>query len=141
MIAYRGRTCYKIKLLNKSIKEGYKVWVLGDVGYVYDWLWHNHIKRSEDIPLKGLNINRVETTDLTKLVKVHLASTFALILRLIERLRLIYPTHVFCFFLDNLFLNVNISQALLALGICYIGTTRKNAQGIPEWLIKLKQHN
>jgi Transposase IS4 len=25
MIAYRGRTRYKVKLLNKSIKEGYKV--------------------------------------------------------------------------------------------------------------------
>jgi Transposase IS4 len=43
--------------------------------------------------------------------------------------------------LDNLFLNVNVSQALLALRICCAGTTRKNAQGIPDWLIKLKQHN
>jgi len=141
MIAYRGRTRHKVKLPNKPIKEGYKVWVLGDAGYVYDWLWHSHIEGPEDIPSKGLDINRVETTDLTKLVKVHLAPTFALILRLAERLRLIYPTRVFCFFLDNLFLNVNVSQALLALGICCTGTTRKNAQGIPEWLIKLKQHN
>jgi hypothetical protein len=28
----------KVKLPNKPIKEGYKVWVLGDGGYVYDWL-------------------------------------------------------------------------------------------------------
>jgi hypothetical protein len=108
---------------------------------MYDWLWHSHIEGPEDIPLKSLDINRVETTDLTKLVKVHLAPTFTLIFHLIERLRLIYPTRVFCFFLDNLFLNVNISQALLALGICYIGTTCKNAQEISKWLIKLKQHN
>jgi hypothetical protein len=43
--------------------------------------------------------------------------------------------------LDNLFLNINVSQALLALRICCTGTTRKNAQGIPEWVIKLKQRN
>jgi Transposase IS4 len=29
MIAYRGRTSYKVKLPNKPIKEGYKVWTLG----------------------------------------------------------------------------------------------------------------
>ena len=38
MIAYRGRSSHKVKLPNKPIKEGYKVWVLDDVGYVYDWL-------------------------------------------------------------------------------------------------------
>jgi Transposase IS4 len=36
MIAYRGRTIDKVKLLNKPIKEGYKVWVVGDHDYVYD---------------------------------------------------------------------------------------------------------
>ena len=36
MISYRGRSVDKIKLLNKPIKEGYKVWVLGDAGYVYN---------------------------------------------------------------------------------------------------------
>jgi hypothetical protein len=102
---------------------------------------YSYIEGLEDIPSKGLNINRVETIDLTKLIKVHLTLTFTLILRLTERLCLIYPTHVFCFFLDNLFLNINVSQALLALRIYYIGTICKNAQGIPEWLIKLKQHN
>ena len=36
MIAYRGRSVNKIKLPKKPIKEGYKVWVLGDAGYVYN---------------------------------------------------------------------------------------------------------
>jgi Transposase IS4 len=88
-----------------------------------------------------LEINRVESTELIKLIKVHLASIFALILRLVQRLRIIHSERIFCFFLDNLFLNINVSQALLALRICCTGTTRKNAQGIPEWLIKLKQYN
>jgi Transposase IS4 len=50
MIAYKGRTVDKVKLPNKPIKEGYKVWVLGDAGYVYDGLWHSHIDGPEDIP-------------------------------------------------------------------------------------------
>jgi Transposase IS4 len=127
MIAYRGRTIDKVKLSNKPIKEGYKVWVLGDVGYVYDWLWHSHVDGPESIPKKGLEIDRVESTKLTKLTKVYLAPIFALILRLAQCLCVIHPERVFCFFLDNLFLNVNVSQALLALRICCTGTTRKNA--------------
>jgi Transposase IS4 len=141
MIAYRGRTSYKVKLSNKPIKEGYKVWVLGDSGYVYDWLWHSRIDGPEDIPDNGLDVERVKEKKLTELTQVHLAPTFALIIRLAQRLRQIHPTRVFCFFLDNLFLNINVSQALLALRICCTGTTRKNAQGIPEWLLKLKEHN
>jgi hypothetical protein len=109
MIAYRGRTRHKVKLPNKPIKEGYKVWVLGDAGYVYDWLWHSHIKGPENISSKGLYIDRVESADLSKLTKIHLAPIFALILRLAERLRVIYSTRVFCFFLNNLFLNINVS--------------------------------
>jgi Transposase IS4 len=36
IIAYKGRTHYKVKLPNKLIKKGYKVWVLGDANYVYN---------------------------------------------------------------------------------------------------------
>jgi hypothetical protein len=63
---------------------------------------------------------------------IRLAPTFALIIRLATRLRRIHSERVFCLFLDNLFLNINVSHALLALDICYIGTTRKNASGIPS---------
>jgi Transposase IS4 len=141
MIAYRGRTSHKVKLPNKPIKEGYKVWVLGDSGYIYDWLWYSRIDGPEDIPSHGLDVKRVKEKDLTELIQVRLAPTFALVIRLAQRLRQIHPTRVFCFFLDNLFLNINVSQALLALHICCTGTTRKNAQGIPEWLLKMKEHN
>ena len=34
MIAYRGRTPHTIKIKNKPISEGYKVWVLAEAGYV-----------------------------------------------------------------------------------------------------------
>jgi hypothetical protein len=34
MIPYRGNSDYIIKMKNKPVSEGYKVWVLGDHGYV-----------------------------------------------------------------------------------------------------------
>ncbi len=131
MLAYRGRSSHKVKLPNKPIKEGYKVWILGDAGYVYDWLWHSRLDGPEAIPQEGIEVDRVTKKELTELNMIHLALTFALVIHLAQRLRQMHSTRVFCFFLDNLFLNVNIAQALLALRICCIGTTRKNAQGIP----------
>ena len=139
MIHYQGRMHHKVKLPNKPISEGYKVWVLRDNGYVYNWLWHSRIDRPEGIPEKGIDVNQASFTG--KLTTVRLAPTFALIIYLAQRLHQFHPERVFCFFLDNLFLNLNVSQALLALRICCTGTTRKNAQGIPSWLIQLKEHN
>jgi Transposase IS4 len=57
MIPFRGRAHHKVKLPKKPIKEGYKIWVLGDNGYVYDWLWHSRIDGPEDILEKGLVVN------------------------------------------------------------------------------------
>ena len=126
IITYKDKTLYKVKLPNKSIKKDYKVWVLRDTGYVYDWLWHSYIDGSEDIFLKNLNVYKIKSTDLIKLTKVHLVPTFVLILYLTERLRTIYFIYVFYFFLDNLFLNINVLQVLLILRIYCIDTIYKN---------------
>ncbi len=91
MVSYRGRFVDKVKLPNKLIKEGYKVWILEDSGYVYDWLWHSRVEGPEEVPTKGLQIDRIESIDLTKTTKVQLAPTFALVLRLAQRLRAICP--------------------------------------------------
>ena len=139
MIPYRDRTKHKVKLSNKPIKEGYKVWVLGDSGYVYDWLWHSRIDGPEEISEKDMEVER--TSSEGESTKILLAPTFALVIRLAQRLRQVHKSRIFCLFLDNLFLNVNVVQALLVLRICCTGTTRKNAQDIPSWLITLKQHN
>ena len=57
MIPYRDRTKHKVKISNKPIKEGYKVWVLGDGGYIYDYLWYSRINGPEEIPEKGKEVN------------------------------------------------------------------------------------
>jgi hypothetical protein len=72
-----------------------------------------------------MDVERVSSTG--ESITVCLASTFALIIRLAQHLRRIHKMRVFCFFLDNLFLNLNVLQALLTLRICCTGTTRKNA--------------
>ena len=123
MITYKDRTHDKVKLPNKLIKKGYKVWILGDAGYVYDWLWHSRVKGLENVFQDGLNIDRVESKELTQFTKVHWTSTFTLILYLVQRLCTVYSERIFYFFLDNLFLNINVSQALLTLWICCTDTT------------------
>lgn len=59
-------------------------------------------------------------------MKVYFIFNFNFIIYFTQRLRKIYLTRIFCFFLDNLFLNLNIAQVLLVLKICYIDITRKN---------------
>jgi hypothetical protein len=41
MIAFRGRSNHKVKLKNKPIDEGYKVWIVAQKGYIITWLWHS----------------------------------------------------------------------------------------------------
>jgi len=138
MIPFRGRSHHTVKLPHKPISEGYKVWILGDNGYAYDWLWHSGDDGPEGIPKKGITTaQRVPNGPKT----VHLAPTFALIIRLAERLREYHPQRIFCLFLDNLFLNTTVAHALLAMNICCMGTTRKNAQGVPPWLVEMKNNN
>ena len=136
MIAYRGRTKHTIKIKNKPISEGYKVWVLAEAGYVWTWLWHSKIEGPERVPKDGMKFHRpIPQTP------IHLAATFALVLRLTREVQSWYDNRVFTVFLDNLFLNVDVAQALLVLGFLCMGTTRKNAKGIPQQLITLKEYN
>jgi Transposase IS4 len=139
MVPYQGRTLHTTKMKNKPITEGFKIWVLADNSYLCDWLWHSQREGPESIPKQGITVNQLTTNNV--LQPIRLASTFAVIIRLAERLRKLRSTCIFCFYLDNLFLNVSVAQALLALDLCCVGTTRKNAQGIPNWLIDLKRYN
>lgn len=71
----------------------------------------------------------------------YLVPIFAVIIYLARILYSAYLDRNYHFFLDNLFLNINFALALLELGILCTGTTRKNAVGVLDWLIKLKNKN
>jgi hypothetical protein len=47
MIPYFGHTRHTIKAPHKPIKQGYKIWALGDHGYIYNWLWYSKAKGTE----------------------------------------------------------------------------------------------
>jgi hypothetical protein len=38
MCVFRGRSKHTTKLKNKSIKEGFKVWILAEHGFIWSWL-------------------------------------------------------------------------------------------------------
>ena len=67
-----------------------------------------------------------------------LAPTFALVLHLASQL---LKGPQYCVYLDNLFLNILVAQCLLAIGIYCIGTTRKQAIGVPPQLQSYLDNN
>jgi len=124
-----------LKQKNKPIKEGYKVWCLGSHrGYYIDWLLHSPIDGAEDCNRKHpVAFNRPSQGP-----PILLAETFQVPLILLKKLKARSPHQKLLAFLDNLFLNIDVATALLALDIGVMGTTRKNSKGLPDQLIKLK---
>jgi Transposase IS4 len=130
MVAFKGRSKHTVKLKNKPIDTGYKLWCIGDHGYIWSWLFHSRIDG-----VKGLEGGRktswlrLRSADNKHTESVLLAPTFALVLRLAEQL----PKQLkFCIYLDNLFLNLPVAQCLLSMGIYCMGTIRKKAVGVPS---------
>ena len=129
MVAFRGRSKHTVKLKNKPIDTGYKIWCIGDHGYIWSWLFHSREQGVESFA-------KSEQTEWPRASDSHthsafLAPTFALVLRLANQL----PKElIFCVYLDNLFLNLLVAQCLLSMGIYCMGTTRKKAVGVPETL-------
>ena len=41
MIPFTGRLKHTVKLKNKPINKGYKLWAIGDHGYIWSWLFHS----------------------------------------------------------------------------------------------------
>jgi len=135
MIAYQGRSKHTIKIKNKPIKEGFKMWCLGFRGYIYTFRCHSGSESSEGI-FKTRQFVQIEP-----LPSVTLAPTFQVPLVLCQHVRDLYPEQHYLVFLDNLFLNVEVAHCLLAIGFAVMGTTRKNAAGVPESLLAVKNQD
>ena len=131
MVPFKGRSKDIIKIKGKPIDTGYKLWCIGDHGYIWSWLFHSRVDGVETFtksqktqwPQKSIDS---EGNPVIK--SALLAPTFALVLRLASQLP---KGPQFCVYLDNLFLNVPVAQCLLAMGIYCMGTTRKKAAGVP----------
>lgn len=136
MIPFRGRTAHTLKIKNKPVKEGFKIWALAFSGYIYSFKFHSHDKGSEGIsPQKLFDL-------VPPLLPVKLASTFQVPIALCTDLRSLDTTgQDYLVFLDNLFLNVDVAHCLLNIGFATMGTTRKNATGVPEYMNRLKNRD
>lgn len=140
MVAFEGRSNHTVKLKNKPITDGYKLWCIGDHGYIWSWLFYSRTDGVETF-LKGQQTRWPQQqgagADLNTEKSALLALTYALVLRLATQL----PKRDFCIHLDNLFLNVPVAQCLLAMGIYCMGTTRKKAAGVSVQLQRYLNDN
>src|SRR5438034_11118494 len=115
MIPYLGHTRHAIKAPHKPIKQGYKIWALGDLGYIFNWLWYSKARGTE-----GLGSKSHQNT---------MADTQALVISLAKSLS--DPAQDYTLYLDNLFTNSTLAKALRQLDIGVIGTTQVKALGLP----------
>jgi hypothetical protein len=140
MIPFRGNSDHTVKMKNKPISEGYKVWVLGDHGYVWYFLWYSCVTGTEGIPKKGELV-----TLCVPFTSIRFTTTFATVIRLAAQLRSSVSdsviSRVHCLYLDNLFLNQDVCLALLTLNLTCTGTTHKNAHGMSPRLVAMKKQN
>jgi Transposase IS4 len=136
MLKFKGRTSQKIIISGKPILTGFKLFALGDSGYIYNW---ECIKPglAEGV-LTGKKLISVTVFDST--VSTFLNPTQSVVIRLIQCLSIyIIKGLLFHLFLDNLFVCWKSATALKERGIAVIRTVRKGASGYPPRLLQLKK--
>ena len=123
MIPYFGHTRHTIKALNKPIQQGYKVWALGDCGYIFSWLWYSKARGTESLDSRSRQNSMTDTQ--------------ALVISLAKSLPDL-TVQDYILYLDNLFINISLADALEQLDIEVMRTTRINALRFSLSLIQLK---
>ena len=117
MIKETGRTSHSTMALGKSIKEGYKLFAIGDEGYLYNYAWYSSVQGLEGRPkTKGLG------------------ETSAMVLKLDTDM---VPKNSILF-MNNYFTCLKLVVALRDQGITVCGTMKPNRRDLPELLIKMK---
>ena len=136
VIPFTGQSVHTIKIKNKPVKEGYKMWLLGFNGYVCDFLFHSAIYGPKGSKKSGLKAKQIDP-----LQPMQLAPTFQVPHLLYQHLSKRHLDRRHLVFLDNLFLNINLAHTLLAINVGCMGTTRKNATGVPAAITQAKDEN
>jgi hypothetical protein len=104
-------------MLNKLIKQGYKIYRIADHGYLYNFLWSSREKGLQDI------LHRLGLTKTACLVR-----TLALLL----------PRRRLTIYIDNYFTSVPLFAELQACEFGVIGTTRLHKE-FPSRLTIIKK--
>ena len=118
MIKETGRTSHSTMAPGKPIKEGYKLFAIGDEGYLYNYTWYSPIQGLEGRPkTKGLG----ETS----------AMVFKLATDTLPKDSIL--------FIDNYFTCLELAVALRGQGITVCGTIKPGRKDLPELLVEMKQ--
>ena len=124
MISYFEHTWHMIKTKHKPIQQDYKIWALEDHDYIFSWLWYSKSRGTESLGSKSR--------------RNPMADTQALVISLAKSLPDL-TVQDYILYLDNLFTNIPLADALGQLDIEVMRTTRIKASGFSLSLIQLKQ--
>ncbi|TKA71579.1 hypothetical protein B0A49_11802 [Cryomyces minteri] len=123
MTSFTGRSSSTVKMPNKPILEGFKIWVLGQGGYVIDWIFHAKTKGP-------ISLDQKFTKDFS--------NTQAAVLTLLAQLQK-EQGKSYMVWLDNLFTSARLFERLVDEGYGAAGTARVGkTSGIHEDLAALK---
>ena len=118
MIKEIGRISYLIIALGKLIKEGYKLFVISNKGYLYNYLQYFSIQKLE---------GRLKTKELKDI----LAIVFKLATNILPKNTIL--------FIDNYFTYIELAIALRDRGITIYRTIKLGRKDLPKLLIKIKK--
>ena len=110
--AFTGRSSETVTIPSKPTPEGYKIWVLAEKGYIFNWRFHVVGNKKHQGP-QGID---------PKWVKCGFCPTRAVVIDLLMDLP--YKTTPFCVWLDNLFTSPKLLAFLRHHGIGAAGTLR-----------------
>lgn len=119
MVRFGGKTKHMVRIPNKPIMEGYKVFAICDHGYTLNWRFHSRLKG-----IGELSSTYREAVGIS-------APSVAVVYQLAEQ-SLPYRAHNFVVYMDNFFNTVELYIKLRRLGIGACGTARVQNGRFPE---------
>ncbi len=138
MLKYEGRTSQKITISDKSIPTEFKLFALGDSGYIYNWecirpgIAEGILRERKKISISIFNSSISTSLNPTQSVIIRLANSLS---------NFIKDELFFHFYLNNLFVCWKSAQTLKERGIAVTETVRKGATGYHPRLLQLKKMN
>jgi hypothetical protein len=119
MTLFMGRAHETTTIECKAASTGYKVWMLGDHGYIIDWRFHSKGTSATDGPYKIQSCWKKDGFSATHAVVLDIALSQGLV----TGTQLLPPaTHIL--WLDNLFTTVKLLRRLRLAGVGAAGTVR-----------------
>ncbi len=138
ILKFEERISQKIIISGKSILTGFKLFALGDSGYIYNWectkpdIVEGILRERKKVSISISNSSISTSLNPTQSVVIRLANSLS---------KFIENELFFHFYLDNLFVYWKSAQALKEREIAVTETVRKRATGYSPRLLQLKKMN